>query len=77
MRLYRSLFIFLDCIGSLCVVFISPYASLWVLVGPYSSFYVHMEFNVSLWVIISPYSILWILMGSYKFLCILINSKGV
>ena len=53
---------------SLCVVFISPYASLWVLIGPYSSFSVRMESNVSLWVIISPYSILsilWIFMRPY------------
>ena len=73
MRPYRSLFIFMDCIGSSCVVLISLYASLWVLIGPYSPFYVRMESNMFLLVLISPYSILWILVGSYKFLCILIK----
>ena len=77
MRPYTSLFIFMDCSGSLCVVFISLYAFFWVLIGPYSPFYVRMESNMFLWVLISPYSILWILVGPYKFLCILINSKWV
>ena len=76
MRPYTSLFIFMDCNGFLCVVFISPYASSWVLIGPYSSICVRMESNMLLWVLISPYSILRNLMDPYKFLRVLIISNG-
>ena len=61
---------------SLYVLLISPYASLWVLIGRCSFFYVRMESNVSLWVLISPNSSLWNLMGLYKFLRVLINFNG-
>ena len=77
MRPYRSFFAFMDFIGSLWVR-ISPYLSLWVLIGPYNTFYIRMESNVSLRVFIGPYlslRIVMVLMDPLRFLCVFIDSN--
>ena len=54
------------------MVFISPYASIWILmflmgfIGP----------NASLGVLIGPYGSLCVLMGRYMSLCVLKDSNG-
>ena len=45
-----------------------PYGSLWVLIGPYRSLCVLMDFNGSLWVLIVPFVSLWILIDLFEFL---------
>ena len=42
------------------------YSSIWVLIAPYSSFYVRMDSNVSLLVLIGPYLFSWVLIGRYS-----------
>ena len=57
MHLYKSLVVFMDSNGFLWVV-IGPYSSLLFLIGPYSFFYVCMDFNVSLSVFIGLHAYL-------------------
>ena len=58
---------------------IGLYASLWVLMSPYRSLCVLMDFNGSLWVLIGPYASLRVLtffLGPYEPLLILIDPYG-
>ena len=48
--------------GSYGSVLFGFYASLWVLMSPYSSLVVLMESNGCSWVLIGPYASFWILM---------------
>ena len=43
--------------------YMCPYASLWVLKGPYRSLFIFMDSNGSLSVFVGPYAFLCVLMG--------------
>ena len=63
-----------------------PYASLWVLKGPYRCLFDFMDSHGSilvlmrhcgfLCVLMGPYASLWVFMGAYKFLCVLVCPYG-
>jgi hypothetical protein len=57
----------------------SPYGSLWILMGPYGSWWVLMDHDGSLWIMMGPYRswwVLWIPMGPYGSWWVLMDPDG-